>query len=155
MDIVRGSVAVYNLELLIGLQSDNMRPIGATLLLQDGGLRRRLKGAISQTVGDKYDNIFRLGLGGIPSNFTIPVTDADGEVSAAATSVSQCPHVRVANTATTASQTHRVFISLLLIGFYPAFACQSTRPSFICHSLLSRPREAWRYSAPGPRSGPA
>jgi hypothetical protein len=59
----------------------------------------------------------RLAFGGIPSNFTIPVTDADEEVSAAAADVSQRPQFRVANTATTASQTHRVFIALILISF--------------------------------------
>src|SRR5580693_6832903 len=70
----------------------------------------------------------RLAFGGIPSNFTIPVTDADEEVSAAAASVSQRPQVRVTNTATTASQTHRVFISLILISFCPVLDCESTGP---------------------------
>src|ERR1700681_291335 len=57
MNVVRSFVAVDHIQLLVRLQRKHMRLVLAAFLLDDGGLRRRFKCSVPQTVGNINDNV--------------------------------------------------------------------------------------------------
>src|SRR5215472_3121771 len=59
MDVMCRSIIVYNVELLIRTQSDNVRGVYTAFLLHSDGLRRGIKGALTQSFGDKHDNVLQ------------------------------------------------------------------------------------------------
>src|ERR1700730_9115730 len=52
MDIVASGIVVHHLQPLVGLQSQHVRLIHATLLLDNRGLARGIKHAVTQAISD-------------------------------------------------------------------------------------------------------